>query len=693
MNPNKPLNRETLLRIVHQSLERQSAARSGGDGQTTNDGSDGNDGTLGVVVRQILTAFSPESLTVENQNVNAIPVPLHEVAAYVDGTLADPTKQDEITEAAITDPGLMMEIVSAIRSRADAVPEQALSTDLRARLIALQSQPVSQSAPEADSVASPPHETSRSAETAQTNQPRISVAKAAPALSGKTNFNWLPAAAFVTAAALFFGIGWWVRSGMAPESSPIAEDPNAVQSTELAVPSGEDQSPDDSGDSGAVQPMLVEQPNLDVDSSPDPIDLPNAPIDLTPEMPSPGESPSTKLAGDTVPNGGPSPDVNVRNVPDPLNRMTPPELPAQLRAQKKQLVAEWTQIDGLLLRSVSSMTPQASRSGDLIPASVVTGNTFELASESIDERLRLQTLPLCRATAKLAGGGELVLAADTQVDVTLGGALDLRFGSFAIMGLNDQSVVHLGRNVANSVSLQSESGGSIVVRKTLLGMEVDVGGKPVEVDGKTFVDSRLKVEGRVLAATRIDDAPERLPRWTRQRVDRIEVGRNVLGQLSASTNVRATIIQSLRSGSVRGAEAATLRGWLVATSGDNLLRLISMPDAQIREAALQHLRAVNPTDPRHRALWQGLQSRGNNQRTFTSVRSYFIELWAGRRPNVTRRDHLLQMLQAPDGGARVTANYLLRSFYGPGPRFDLNASPTARTRTIAAWRAVINRVD
>lgn len=662
MKPNQPPNRESLLRMIHQSLAEHSTARS-----------DQHDGTLGAVVRQIAMTFSPKNQT-KHQNVNTTPVPLHEVAAYVDGTLDDVEKQNAITVAALTDPGLMMEIVSAVRARAETSSTPKLSSDLRNRLIGLQTASIITPPPIESPVEPPP-----APSVQQSIHPAVSLRTVPSETSGNARFNFAAIAAFTAAATLLLAIGWWVRTGTAPEINPIVENPSGQQSRDRVEPSPTSTPQSEPSEDSNASPMLVERPKPKTIPLTDSIDInPGVPL---PDEPMPG-------ARDFAP------PKNIAQV-DPDQGIEPvqPRSPQQSPQRSQRLVAQWTQIDGLLLRSLSSTTPQESRSSGSIPASVSTGNSFELASESVGEKLRLQTLPFCRATAQLDGGGELVLAADTQVELTQGGVIDLQFGSFAILGLSKKRVLHLGRNSANSVSLRSDLGGSIVVRKTVSGMQIDVSGKPVQVDGKTYVDSRLNVQGRKLSASRVDDAPDRLPRWTRERVDRIEVGRNVLGQLSTSTNVVATLLQTLRSGNLRAAETATIRGWLIASSGDNLFRLLGSKDALIREAVLLHLRAVNPTDPRHRSLWRQLQTRGNNPRAFLSIRSYFVELWAGRRPNVTRRDHLLQMLQSPDPGIRVTANYLLRSFYGAGPRFELNSNAATRTRTVTGWQAVIKRTD
>lgn len=681
MKPNNPLSRETLLQIVHRSLD---------DTANHRDGLSGNGETLGTTVRQIMATLSTRAIAdeteVENENVNAIPVPLFDVAAYVDGTLDDRAKEEGITRAAATDPGLMMEIVAAVRSRSEQ-PHPQLSSDLKSRLIAIQARELAKDPPSSDPIPTI-RPVERHVASARNDRHRL-------------NLNWNTFALVVTAAVLFFVVGWWVRSEVVPKKGQIANDPNR-DATPESVPSAEnDGVPIDRSNPDADRPLgdaiLVEgsQPHSIPRPSLDPTD----PVDRNPQddvNPMVSDSPASNLAREDMRRDGRTPLAVEPSIGDPADSPgAPSDAPtvAPSTARSTQLVAEWSQIDGLLLRSISSGQLAASASYDSSPHSVVVGNTFDLASGEIGSRVRLQTLPWCRATAKLTGGGELVMAADTQIELTFGGAIELQYGSIAFLGLNENLVVRLGKNLANSIALESTPDGEIVVQKTVDGMQVDVTGQGVKVGGRPVTDSRLSVDVTSMQTARIDDAPERLPRWTRQRVDRIEVGRNVLAQLSESPDVRATMMKSLHSGAVVGEAAMTMRAWIVAASHDDFPRLIGSQDALLREAAMQHLRMIDPKDPRHRAFWQGLQTRAANPRTFASIRSYFVELWAQRRPNPTRRDQLLRMLQANEPATRVAANYLLRNFYGPGPPFDLNANAAARARTVNAWRTVISRVD
>ncbi|PAY20077.1 hypothetical protein CKO51_08260 [Rhodopirellula sp. SM50] len=685
MKPNNSFNRKTLLQLVQRRLDAVSAAGASSDVRAEDHGD-----VLGRVVRQVMQQVFDGMTHSRDETNGAVPVPLHDVAAYVDGTMDDPEKLMAITEAATSDPGLMMEIVAAVRSRGEA-KTVGLAPDLRSRLLALQHAKT----PSAETVtaATEPPQSDR-----PSTPPLVRTTK--PAAAQATRVNGAGIVWFTTAAVVLLAIGWWVRSGMTPTNDPIAEDGQRIESPEPVVPDQNvdadpsNRQPDGQPDRQA--PLLAEHPESNSSPQPDVAPKPaiEPPSDRDPAAPS-----DVAVAPDVQAD---APMVAVESTPD--NTLTPtPETPNSesrplVARTPQKLVAQWSQIDGLLLRSESSVGAAGSSSGESTPASVAVGSAFDLAAEGPGQLMKLQTLPLCRATAALAGGGELVIAADTELELTPGGTIHLLHGSIALLGLHENMVVRLGRSIANSVSLEGvaldgQDGGDVVVRKTVTGMEVDVTGTPVKVNDQAVADSRLKLEGPLLAVEPSEEAPERLPRWTRERVDRIEVGRNVLAQLSESTDVRVTLMQALASGAVRGDAATTVRAWLVAASGDQLLRLIGSPDPLLREAALRHLRTVSPKDPRHQLVWRRLQANGNNARTFATVRSFFVDLWSGRRPNATKREQLLRMLQASDPAARATANYLLRSFYGPGPRFDLNASAAARARAANAWRAVINRMD
>jgi hypothetical protein len=352
----------------------------------------------------------------------------------------------------------------------------------------------------------------------------------------------------------------------------------------------------------------------------------------------------------------------------------------------------WTTIDGVLLRSDADGSGQDSTSSHAA-AGVAAGTTLRLDSPRASGPLRLQTLPLCRAVAEFEDGGRLVLAADTQIDLTAEGTLDLQFGSFALLDIDSERIVRIGSSRDRSVAVQWDQAGELVVQRTMEGLQIDLAGGSARVAGKPVQESRLLVDQQTLQPEVVEAVPERLPRWTQQRVDRIELGRNVLASLADSSNVRQTLLQTLAGGQVQGQGMAILRGWLVASANGDLLELLASPDPLTRETALQHLAAINPRNPRHRLLWFNLQRSSGNPRVFTSIRSFFLDLWSGRRPGLARRDELLRLLQAPEPATRATAHFLLRSFFGPGPPFDIAASPQQNSRAANGWRAVMRRAN
>ncbi len=658
MKPHKPIDRESLLRLIHQSLDRATAAHTHTDAIA-----DQNDGPLGLAVRQIMSTISAHTKDASTSSSGVNPVPLFDVAAYVDNMLEDSDKAQAITDAAITDPGLMMEIVAAV-SAGRQPSTTSLSEDLRSRLIGLQPPSATnevshQSKPESTSITLTP--TSRGRTRAQTRLRRSRV---------------LTLGLAATAAALLLAVGWWFSASFGDHDVPVARE------QEVAAPEVPREQPSPVVSNDAI---LVE--SLAPDS--DPIEIPKLEQPPSPEPSSTGEMspepPTQSIANDPVPKLDAAPGTIV-------------EMPRDNETMKEptRLVANWNQIDGLLLKSTSSRTDSSSSSRPDALRAVTEGSTLELATTDERETLQLQTLPLCRATATLSGGDKLVLAADTQIQLTNDGVISLRHGSIALMApetkpTESKSTVRFGKTLNSSVPIQAQAGSTVLVRKTVDGIEVEITGSDVTVGQRIYARSRLSIGDTFSNVQRIADASERLPRWTRQRVDRIELGRNVLAQFASSGDVQSAMMQSLRSGTVQGKSAATIRGWLVSSSGDNLIRMIASQDPLIREAALGYLRMITPSDPRHQLLWRRLQAKSSNPRIFVAIRSYFLDVWASRRPDTTKRDQLLRMVQSNDAATQVIANYLLTVFYGPGPRFQLGANANTKTRAVNAWRTVVSR--
>lgn len=717
MNRQRSL-RENLIKHIRQALITEENVR----GSWTLKQDATNEPVLGAVVRRLLDEQPAQDLHPSPHS--DLPVPLHEVAAFVDGSLTDIEKQNQIARTALSDPGLLMEIVAAIHSNLrDHSPDRTpatsnnvhphappqLTNDVKDRLLSLQSllppgdgpalQPSSVTAspnpPEAAAMVSaetpnhlaaePAQRSGRTPRTTPRTQapPQIEIARTAPA----AHSHWGHSVIAALAALLLIGVaGWWWNARPRRHERPIAEERNVARpETGKPLPNESPAAADAFADDGSreTRGMPKGEPAFAVQDD----DLPGTDDDL-PGTGTPTETPLVEIDRPLTPA---RPEVvTVDAAAQPGGELDSFPRPGQ-PGQAMQLVGHWKEIDGLLLTNPTEEKTADSQSADAPLSGVASGESFRLARVNSSGKRQWRTPPLCRAVASLDGGGTLVLASDTQLEWSVEGTLDLQFGAIALVGLPPDMVIRVGRTLRQSVPLQTTPKGDIVMEKTLEGFQIDVAEGAAVIAGHSFADTRVSVEGPRMAVQSAGDAPERLPRWTRERVDRIEVGRTVLAQLSESKDVQATLLQTLRRGDVRGEAAATLRGWLVASSQDNLMRLIASDDPLIRESALQYWVSIHPRDARHRGLWNHLQSRAVNPRILTVLRSFFVDLWAGRRPQSPRRDELLRLLQASDAATRATAHFLLRSFYGNGPAFDPNASAQMRTRTVNAWRVIINR--
>ena len=656
MKPSEPPNRDRLLKVVAARLDGADAARE----------------SLGGIVRSIMDSVNPHQRSDaahRDDRSPRNPVPLGEVAAYIDGTITDPNVEQRITNEAVADEGLMLEIVMAIKSKAETSSEvrQGVPNSLRSRLIGMGS-----SIKEVDPLDAvlPQIETSESLEPTQPVttiqvrsdiEPRTQSPRNAP-----RNASWKPFAmmSLAVAAGLLVFVSWRVLTGS--DGSKIAEDPDPVPGAP------EPRSTDD------PETMLVEDASPIPDVDPSPIPQLEPDMDSEPQTPDPLVSPPTQPMIVEVP-------------PIPMPDQPAPE-PSKNQSARP-LIATWQQIDGLFLRSDLTRAAEASLAPNTSPKNILSGSELTFVSESAETRMRLETLPLCRAEGQLSEGGKLVVADDTRVEVTRGGAIDLRYGAIALLDVGRETVLRLGSNLRASVAVRTPEGSSLVVRRTSAGMEFDVLDQPVRIEDQTFVNQTVHLNPLTKETTAKDDALERLPKWTRERTQRIELPRTVLAQLSQSEDVARTMGQLIQSGNLRGESSLLLRRWLVASRRDYLMRLIASDDPLIRETALTYLRETRPNDPRHGDLWRVLRAKSQNVRSFGLVRSLFADYWAGKRPAANRRDGLVMMLAANDKSMRVTGDYLLRTFYGKGPPFIMNANARTQQRLIGNWRVIIARVE
>ncbi|MEL6110946.1 MAG: hypothetical protein AAFU85_33485, partial [Planctomycetota bacterium] len=580
----------------------------------------------------------------------------------------------DVTSEAVLDDGLLLEIVMAIKAKMEPAEVAPLPGELRSRLIGLGASLSSPPEENIDPLAAVLPDTGSSSPPVAESVEPIRIRSADTEIKrvrDSRGSTWKPIALVSIAVAVCLLAALSLQMLLNPnDTTPVAGE--GIDDDRSPAPAvATDAAPE--GESGTKSTLLVE------DDSNRMIPEPEVPPKTLrdPIEPDPGIQPSPQPM---VVESSPAPTPGS---PRPVNRFT-----------TTPIVATWSQIDGLFLRSDLQLgTDAGSQSNRSVPKSVRESSELTLVSESADSRLRLETLPLCRAEGQLTQGGKLVVADDTRLEVTRGGAMDLRYGAIALLDLGQETTIRLGSILRSGIPIRSPMGGSVVIRRTATAIEFDVTDQPIRIGEQTFANKTVRVDLSTRTVQALDDAPERLPKWTRERVHRIELGRNVLGQLATSDNVGLSIRQSLASGTARGEASMLLRQWLVASRRDQLMRMISSDDPLIRETALLYLRETRPNDPRHAELWRTVRTNSQNLRYPNLIRSLLTDYWNGQRPTGNRRDALVMMLAANDANVRATGDFLLRSFYGKGPPFIMNANARTQQRIIGNWRVVINRLD
>ncbi|MEM6473466.1 MAG: hypothetical protein AAF802_28160 [Planctomycetota bacterium] len=654
--PEDAPDRTTLLRFIESASPE---SQSNGAGSTD----------LANVVRQVMEKMNADRNFPGVPDLSA-PIPVTAVAAYVDGTLEDEQLENQITQCAAADPGLLMEIVAAIDANRYASPP--VSDALKAQLLSIV--PNTEQSEQTRTI-------SLLSEIDSTPPPRRSSAK-------NVRYRVTRWAILAAAAALvILGVGLWVRINAQQRNRNQANRPGATSITQSNADREQlDPLPDFRVDDQPRSNTVVEsQSDLDVGS-----ELANVPDsksdgnDFEPDVRGRSQNEPTSMIPNSLANAD---DDSSRSIGPKRVDTDGMQAPEGTRPPARRLI-RWETIDGLMLSGPSFA--DASTSGGASLQAVQTGFEMDWSNRAAS-RVQFQTLPMCRASADLGEGSKVILSSDTFVEVTPEATLDVKYGSVAFTDLSPSRVIRLGRTRDESLLIQSPDSGSVRIERNGNGFQIEVYGT-LKLNGRDVTDRRLALDGPASAVRDLGETPDRLPRWTRSRVDRIELPRNVLAQISQSDDASVAMMNFLSSGKLKESSADLLRQWLVASNRQGLGRLIAASDAMVREAALQQLSLHRPSDPRHAVIWRGLNSNANG-RAFSTLRTFFVDSWAGRRPNATRKDQLVRLMLSPDPATRATTDYLLRSLYGGGPPFVLNPTSAIRSRTATAWRTRISRLD
>ncbi|MEM6688220.1 MAG: hypothetical protein AAF664_02255 [Planctomycetota bacterium] len=676
MKSDQSMTRADLLCLVDKCIESETNA------MVSTPKKDSFDNAFRELISQ-LKENAPETQKASGQPPQ--PIPMTEVAAYVDGTLIDPTRESSITLAAMHDSGLLMEILFARQSHFDfqgSSRRETVSTDLRTDLTSLF--PKVACDVEARTV--------KPIDRAQVEKRR--------------GLNRVVGLAIVIAATLLLAVGYYVMFDEVEVPDSIAGESGIPggQTEVLPIEAGRFEGikrqsestfakdATHSRDPASMDAQVV-TPDVDkaemaaeIDKLFD-IDGRDALENRTVVMGDQRSGSSEPIGADEEKPGGDSRMMD--SGPSRIAKAVERTEPATFR-EMTPLRASWSRIDGVLVRSAPNTVMLASGSSDLRVRGVSEESSQVLASDDIETRVRFETLPLCRAVADLSSGGRLVVSSSSRLEFDSIGNIDLQHGAIALLDLDDSSVVGVRNPLGRRIRIEPQEGSSLVVRRTIDGIQIDALDDGVRLNGELFAGSTIDIDQETMRVTSVANAPKTLPRWTKQTVDRIEVGRAVLASIAESDDIERTLTEQIAvSRNVK--QSRFLGQWLLNAKSDSVVRFLGSQNASLREAAFRYLVSVEPDDTRHRYLWRSLHAQSDNVRTVVTIRSSLMSLWEGKRPTAMTRDQLLRLLLANEPSSRATADFLLRALYGNGPAFNINASAQNRQRTATAWRSMINQ--
>lgn len=668
------------------------------------------------------------------------PVPIGDVAAYVDGGL-DPDVQRALTDRAAVDDGLLIEMVSAVRAGQLAVP---VSADLRSRLIAMgptTSGPATVGAgpPNGDPPETPERETG------------LEPSPLTKRRSRRRQFRWAFAAVAIAGAVLLWlGRSWWLNQPLIDDQTlaPRIVETQPPPSDRPWVP---DRAPDDQGPESGSAMAVARSPIPATDS--------DKATDLVPRMPEVGAS---RDGRPVVPSGNEglvsdgSPNIdrvdaemapgnvaeNSRDIASPMTVPPVNEPPengppvngptgtkpggivadpggtdrqpdAPKLASSPPWAVRWQRVHGILLRrsiddGSSTIPPAFAVQADSVTRAVTEvsdGASSEISEMDsgppvggpADVRFSLQTLPFCRAMGIAQDDAAVVIAGDSRLDIASDHSIDLIHGSIAWSGAQSDHVWWLARKDRGPIALQRVESAQLVVTGLRDHYEVSVFEGSIRLGSETLDPGvyRVSRQGNDWQTVQADEPNP--PAWVRRPVDRIELPRTVLAQLGSTSDVSGTLRRQIAAMSVGTVadqrDRMMLCAWLAASNESRLYALVGSADAMVREAAMNRILQSPPTDPRHRVIWQGIAASQVRARVQQQVMSMFRLYWNRRRPEPAQSAQILRMLQMQDTQSRAIADYLLRAFYGDGPAFDPAMDNRTLARVVNAWDQIIRRSE
>ncbi len=597
--------------------------------------------SLGEVVRRVATDVRRDQQHAANGDATTTSViPIQIVAAFIDGTLSS-EETAAVCDAVLNDNSVLAELVAAVRGKQELIqapPE--LSTELRNRLLA-----------QAPIVIPPPAEPQFDPIDEPTSIERRREPRSPEA--------YVIATLIVATAATVLAI-LYSRRSLEPQK-PLEQE---IAIAPAATPE--------------MAPHTTAEPDALVTQEPQLEETP-----LVNRQPMPTISPSESAMDAPVL----APEERQRTMPEsvvvdakqdsPLPKPTPPSV-----SPMRDL--EWTRVSGLVALQTVVAAAADYRQRDNWTS--VSESSRAFTEDNSSQIISVFALPLSRAEAELGSGGRFVLSGDTAVEMSTTDAgasmvINVLHGMLALVDLPAGSVIRVQVGGQDVLRLRFETEASAVIEYSPSGLQTQAHGGTVTVEN--------------------DVAPEtlkRMPTWIDRAVDNVGVPRTILAQISQSPslvpelNARSVALarQAQRSRS-ESRILATLGVWQAALAGENLPRLMNVPEAEIRNAAVVRLVELPPWDPRYASTWDGVDRALQGPRQTQQIQQICEQLQVGVPADAVQIDLLLMGLESPVLARRAICDYLLRRFNHGGPPFDPSWTGQEQQRGVALWQRTLGR--
>ncbi len=668
------MNRQTILASIHHHL-RESFAETG------------EVRPLGEIVPRVARDVRSESASAGTRRPPIISI--EKVAAFVDGHL-EPNEAEAICNAVMVDNSVLAEIIAAVRATQNSLESSPpLSSELASRLLAMRSPPSPHGDAETDVAAAVPaaNNVNVTLTLAPSQRPprRLTVPRMAAGL--------LVVAATIVIAVVVIGRN---RSD-APSPPMIVENGGGrSNSPRTDSPRSESTPPMDGLPRSSIRDIAEQEIP---ESQPDP---PRNQTDAT-----------NKIAAedDTVPSGDSARDSAIATTTQrqdsiaqnpPQEMPVPPELNPLVDREPPRKVPwladlRWTQVTGLLAQRNAGIETSGSRR---IPTwrRIQEGTPTSTIAEAsaANDKIALRTLPFSRADAQLSSGSRLVIAGDTELEITEGTGgesteLDLMFGAIAMVDFDDGTMIRLNAGNRTIATLRWQSKASVVVQRDATGLQIQVDGGQVEVNDTSVHEQAVHVAADRTVQT--GRAPKRLPRWVTRPDESTAAERMVLAQLAETDDLTSALNQTI--GTLAASPALTrdqsqalarLANWQAAMAGPNLFRLARSPVPAVRLAALQRLAQLSENDPRYVHVWNTVDRVLNNLQRGAQIRAWFRLVRNGARPNAVQMEQMINGLSSRDVAGRALSDFLLRQYVPNPPPFDPSWSGQTLQRAITIYR-------